>query len=71
MKPTPLSPNPKLINRIEYPLEWLISKAIIDIPGQPIISRILTGLLLSMPIIGVASLFNLILGALSEPFQAE
>jgi hypothetical protein len=38
MKPTPLPPYPKLIDRIEYALQWLICWAIIDIPGHPMIS---------------------------------
>ena len=34
MKPIPLPPNPKLIDRVEYALQW----AVVDIKGHPMIS---------------------------------
>jgi hypothetical protein len=69
LKPTPLPQNPTFIDRLEYRIQWLISWLVIDIPGHPCISGMLTGLLLFVPIIGVASLVNLVLGALSKLFQ--
>jgi hypothetical protein len=69
LKPTPLPQNPTAIDRLEYGIQWLLSRIIIDIPGHPCISGMLTGLLLFVPIIGVAALFNLVLGALSKLFQ--
>jgi hypothetical protein len=69
LKPTALPPNPTFIDRLEYGIQWLLSWIVIDIPGHPCISGMLTGLLLLVPIIGVASLFNLLLGALSKLFQ--
>jgi hypothetical protein len=38
MKPIPLPPNPKLIGRYRYGLQWLFCWLIVDIPGHPMIS---------------------------------
>jgi hypothetical protein len=69
LKPTPLPPTPTFIDRLEYGLQWLVSWLVIDIPGHPCISGLLTGLLLLVPIFGIAMLLNLVLGALSKLFQ--
>jgi hypothetical protein len=64
LKPTKLPPNPTFLARLEYALQWLVSWFIVDIPGLPLLSGLLTGLLLLVPAISVAVLINLILGAL-------
>jgi hypothetical protein len=71
LKPTPLPPIPTFIDRLEYGFQWVISWVVIDIPGHPCISGMLTGLLLFVPIIGVASLFNLVLLSLAPGFAAK
>jgi hypothetical protein len=43
MKPIPLPPNPKLIDRIEYGLQWALSWLIIYIPDHPMVSGLCTG----------------------------
>jgi hypothetical protein len=57
----PLPPNPHLIDKLEYALQWLFCWLIIDIPAHPMTSGILTGLLLMVPVIAVGSLIDLIL----------
>jgi hypothetical protein len=53
MKPTPLPPHPKLIDRVEYGLQWAVLWAVVDIKGHPMVSGICTGLLLAGPICGL------------------
>jgi hypothetical protein len=38
MKPTPLPPNPRLLDHVEHALQWLFCWLIVDIPGHPMIS---------------------------------
>jgi hypothetical protein len=52
MKPTPSPPNPKLIDRVEYALQWAASWIIVDIKGHPMISGLCTGFLMIIPISG-------------------
>ena len=61
MKPTPLPPNPKLIDRVEYALQWAASWIIVDIKGHPMVSGLCTGFLILMPIYGIGFIANLIL----------
>jgi hypothetical protein len=61
MKPTPLPPNPKLIDRVEYALQWSASWIIVDIKGHPMVSGLCTGFLMLMPIYGIGFIANLIL----------
>jgi hypothetical protein len=65
-KPTRLPPNPTFIDRLEYGLQWLASWLVIDIPAHPCVSGMLTGLLLLVPTIGIATVISLVLGALSK-----
>jgi hypothetical protein len=44
MKPSPLPPNPKLLDRLEHALRWVLWRFIIDLPGHPLLSGITTGL---------------------------
>jgi hypothetical protein len=62
MKPTPLPPNPKLIDRVEYTLQWLVCWAIIDIRGHPMVSGLCTGLLIAVPIYGIGTLLLILTG---------
>ena len=43
----PLPPNPKLIDRVEYALQWSACWMIVDIKGHPMVSGLCTGLLIS------------------------
>ena len=61
MKPTPLPPNPKLIDRVEYALQWSVCWMIVDIKGHPMVSGLCTGFLILMPIYGIGFIANLIL----------
>ena len=61
MKPTPLPPNPKLIDRIEHALQWSLCWVIVDIKGHPMVSGLCTGLLMLIPIYGIGSIASLIL----------
>ena len=62
MKPTPLPPNPKLIDRVEYALQWSTSWLIVDIKGHPMISGICTGMLMLVPIYGMVALVLILTG---------
>jgi len=62
MKPSPLPPNPNLLDREEYALQWLVNLVVIDIPGRPCISGLCTGFLLVVPIIGVAIVAQILTG---------
>jgi hypothetical protein len=65
MKPTPLPPNPKLIDRVEYALQWSVSWMIVDIKGHPMISGLCTGFLMLIPIFGIGYLFSIVLAILT------
>jgi hypothetical protein len=69
LKPTKLPPNPTFIDRLEYALQWLTSCLVIDIPEHPCVSGMLTGVLLMVPIVGVAALINLMFNAISHLFK--
>jgi hypothetical protein len=69
LKPTKLPSNPTFLDRLEYGLQWLVGWFVIDIPGHPLISGMLTGLLLFVPIIPVAALISFVLGAISHLFK--
>ena len=62
MKPTPLPPNPKLIDRIEYGLQWALCWVIVDIKGHPMVSGICTGILMLVPIYGIVYLILILTG---------
>jgi hypothetical protein len=62
MKPTPLPPNPKLIDRVEYVLQWSASWMIIYIPGHPMVSGLCTGALMIVPIYGIGALLLILTG---------
>jgi hypothetical protein len=47
-----LPPNPKLIERVEYALQWSLSWMIVDIKGHPMVSGLCTGVLMLVPIYG-------------------
>jgi hypothetical protein len=57
MKPIPLPPDPKLIDRAAHALRSLLCWAIIYWPERPMLSGLITGVLLSAPAIGIVILF--------------
>src|ERR1700730_10356286 len=74
MKPTPLPPNPKLIDRLEYALQWAFCWVIVDIKGDPMISGLCTGALMIVPIYGIGYLISFLTGpleAVSDEVQLE
>jgi hypothetical protein len=62
MKSIPLPPNPKLIDRVEYALQWSVLWAVVDIKGHPMISGLCTGALLFLPIYGIGILLFILTG---------
>jgi hypothetical protein len=60
IKPTPLPANPKLVQRLEYALQWLISWVTVDIEGYPALSGILSGVKMNLAIFGLFGLVWLI-----------
>ncbi len=71
LKPTKLPPNPTFLDRLEHGLQWVISWLVIDIPGRPCISGLLTSLLMFVPIFGIATVIGLVLGALLKLHLSE
>jgi hypothetical protein len=69
LKPTKLPPHPTFLDRLEYGLQWLVGWFIIDIPGHPLTSGMLTGVLLMVPMLCVAALINLMLNAILHLFK--
>ena len=61
MKPTPLPPEPKVIDRIEYALQWLVSWVVVDIKDHPAISGLLTGLKMWVPLLALGWLIDYLL----------
>jgi hypothetical protein len=66
LKPTRLPPNPTFVDRLKHGLQWLLSWFVIHDSDHPLFSGMLTGLLLLAPIIGIATVISLVLGALSK-----
>ena len=62
MKPTPLPPNPKLIDRIEHALQWALCWMIVDIKGHPMVSGLCTGILMLVQIYGIGTLLFILTG---------
>jgi len=56
MKPNPLPSNPKLLDRVEYALQSLLCWAIVYWPARPMLSGLLTGLIIFAVIGGIAIL---------------
>jgi hypothetical protein len=61
MKPTPLPPNPTFLDRLEYGLEWLFCRFIIEPRGRPMLAGLATGVLTLIPVIGIVSLIEILL----------
>jgi hypothetical protein len=55
LKPAALPADPDIIDYVEFGFQWLASWLIIDIEGHPCIRGLLTGLLLIIPVFGIAS----------------
>ena len=49
-----LPPDPRLLDRIQYGLQWFVSRLIVEIPGKPILSGVLSSVLLLVPTAAVA-----------------
>jgi hypothetical protein len=62
MKPTPLPPNPKLIDRVEYGVQCALCWVIVDLKGHPMISGLCTGILMFVPIYGIGALLLILTG---------
>jgi hypothetical protein len=58
MKPTPLPPDPDWTDRVEYFLQQLTSWALIELPGKPVLSGLLSGLILLLPFLVLAVIFQ-------------
>ena len=62
LRPMPLPADPDLLDRLEYAMQWLISWFVVDIEGHPTVSGMLTGLLLSVPTLCVATVICWLFG---------
>jgi hypothetical protein len=49
-KPIPLPPEPDILDWLEYGLQWLVSWFVIEIENHPVVSGMLTGLMLTSPL---------------------
>jgi hypothetical protein len=49
-----LPPNPRLRDRIVYGLQWFFSRLVVEIPGKPILSGVVSSVLLLIPTAAVA-----------------
>ena len=53
VKPTPLPLNPTLLDRLEYALQWLFSRFIIEPRGHPMLAGLATAVLMVIPLAGI------------------
>jgi hypothetical protein len=61
MKPAPLPPNPKLLDKVEHFLQTLTGWMIINVPGRPMLSGLATGIIMFAVLYLPISLVTLLL----------